>query len=413
MRVQLITQVYAPEPEIRYHLLAQRLSARGHQVEVITCFPNFPKGEFYEGSRPRPWRWEEDGAVRVLRLLHVPDHSPSGMRRLISYGSWGAASSSFGAVLGHKADVIFARHPPLTTGLSGAFLGAIRGTPFVLEIQDVWPEILTSTGMVNSPRVLRAVDRAMRFIYHRAAAVSVISPGFKRILVGKGVPETKVHVIYNWTHSEFAKSVRPDFGLAEQTGMAGRFNVVYAGNLGRAQALDNVLDAAALLRDLADVQFVLIGEGTELKRLQAAVAEMGLANVRFIGVQPLSRMPVFHALADVLLIHLSDDPYLESTVPGKTQASLAAGRPIIAAVGGDTADLVRQAGAGLVTRPLDPDGLARAVRELHAKAPEEREAMGAAGRRFFLENLSVDVLLDRFEELFTKVASGGRQATNR
>jgi glycosyltransferase involved in cell wall biosynthesis len=180
--------------------------------------------------------------------------------------------------------------------------------------------------------------------------------------------------------------------------------VIYGGTLGAAQAMENVLTAANQLRDLPDLQFVLIGDGVDAATLRCRAAEEELDNVRFIGRQPAKQMPHFFALADVLLIHLKRNPLFEITIPGKTIAYLACGRPILGAIAGNAADVVRDAKAGLVSPPEDPIALAQAVRELYEMSAEKREAMGQAGRRAFLENYTRRVLVDRYETLFYEVA---------
>jgi colanic acid biosynthesis glycosyl transferase WcaI len=185
--------------------------------------------------------------------------------------------------------------------------------------------------------VTRWVSRLARFVYHRAAAITVISPGFRRNLVDKGVPPEKIHVIPNWADEDIYRPVPRDEALAAQHNLTGRFNIVFGGNMGVAQGLQNVIEAATLLRDTPEAQFVFIGDGVEKDVLCRMVHERGLDNVRFVGRQPVREMPRFFALADVLLVHLKRDPLFEITIPSKTLAYLACGRPILGVVSGDPA----------------------------------------------------------------------------
>lgn len=404
MRVLLLSQMYVPEPDLKIHLLAKDLVARGHQVVSITGYPNYPQGRIYPGYRQRLWKWEELDGVRVLRLMLYADHSLSAVRRSLNYLSFAATASSLGPVLCGPADVMWVYHPPLTVGIPAWWIGLLRRVPFVYEIQDMWPETVAATGMVSARMAINWLAKLAQFVYRRAAAITVISPGFKRNLVAKGVPSEKIHVVPNWANEEVYRPVSPEPALADQYGLAGRFNIIYGGNLGAAQAMDNVLAAAALLRDLPEIQFVLIGDGVAEAALRQQATERGLSNVRFIGRQPPERMPSFFALADVLLVHLRRDPLFEITIPGKTIAYLACGRPILCVVAGDAADVVRDAGAGVTCPPQDPAALAQAVRDLHAMAAEQREAMGQAGRRAFLANYTRAVLVGRYEELLTRIA---------
>jgi len=293
--------------------------------------------------------------------------------------------------------------PPLTVGIPAWWISLLRRVPFVYEIQDMWPETLAATGMMTSKPVAKLMSRLAKFIYRRAIAITVISEGFRHNLVSKGVPADKIHVIPNWADEEIYRPVPRDSALMLEHSMDGRFNIVYGGNLGAAQAMGNVLETAAILRDLRQIQFVLIGDGMEAASLQKAARERGLENIRFVKQQPEERMPHFFALADVLLVHLRRDPLFEITIPSKTIAYLACGRPILCTVPGDAADVVRSAGAGVICPPEDPVALAQAVRYLYEMPQSQREAMGEAGRRAFLENYTRRGLVNRYEALFTQL----------
>lgn len=407
MRILLISQWYDPEPNFKAAPLGASLAARGHQVTVLTGFPNYPHGRIYPGYRQRLWQAEEREGVRVLRVPLYPDHSRSPLRRSLHYLSFATSAAVIGAALCGPTDVIWVYHPPLTAAVPAWWIGKLQRAPFVLEIQDLWPETLEVTEMVSSERVLRWVGRMAEFFYTRAAAITVISPGFKRHLVARGVPTGKIHVIPNWADEDIYRLVPPDPLLARLHGLAGRFNVVYAGNIGPGQALGTVLDAAATLTDLPDAQFVLIGDGMDRARLEQAAARRGLTNVRFLPHQPAYRMPHLLALADVLLVHLKRDPLYEVTIPSKTLAYLACGRPILCAVAGDAATVVHDAGAGVICPPQDPPAMARAVRELHAMPAHVRGAMGAAGRSAFVSRYTRQVLVERYEALMREVGRMG------
>jgi glycosyltransferase involved in cell wall biosynthesis len=373
-------------------------------VTSITGFPNYPQGKIYPGYHQRPWQKESIDGVSIVRLPLYPDHSRSSLCRTLNYASFAASASILGPILCDSADVMWVYHPPLTVGLPAWWIGLTRSVPFVYEIQDIWPETLAATGMVSSDWILRWLGTVAQFVYRRAAAITVISPGFKENLRGKGVPAEKIHVIPNWAHEEIYRPVPYDHSLAELYGMRGRFNIVYGGNLGAAQAMHSVLAAARQLSDIPDIQFVLIGDGVDENALKRQVAEQGIENVRFVSRQPAERMPHFYALADVLLVHLKRDPLFEITIPGKTTAYLACGRPVLCAVAGEAANVVREAGAGLVCPPEEPKALAQVVREFYEMPVEQREAMGHSGRQAFLSHYSQDKLVDRYEELLTEVA---------
>ena len=329
-----------------------------------------------------------------MRVPLYPSHEYTVRGRVLNYGSFALAAASIGTASVGPSDVAFVYHPPATIGLAAVALKRLRGIPFVYHVSDLWPESIVETGRLGEGRARRVAERVIgawcRWIYREAAAVTVLSPGFKRLLVERGVPEAKVHVVYNWADETLYRPVPRDAALAEALGLAARFNVVYSGNVGVFQGLEALVDAAALLGDVPEVQLVIVGSGPHDAALRAYAERAGVANVRFLGRRPQAEMPAIHALADVLVVHLQDRPFFRATIPGKTQVALASGRPVLMGVRGDAADLVERAGAGLAVEPGNGAAIADAVRAFHAMPAEEREAMGARGRAFYEAHLSLD-----------------------
>ncbi|WP_022803006.1 sugar transferase [Deinococcus ficus] len=407
MRILMITQWFDPEPTFKGLLFARELQRLGHEVEVLTGFPNYPGGKVYPGYRIRPWQREVVDGVPVLRVPLYPSHDGSGIKRAANYLSY-AATASIGALLLRRPDVAYVYHPPATTALPGMVLNALKGVPFVYDIQDLWPDTLAATGMMENAAVLSGVGSFMDTVYRRAARIAVLSPGFRDRLIERGVPEHKVHVIPNWTNEDKTDLTPPPSERARGLGFTDKFNVVFAGNMGKAQALDTVLDAAEKLRD-EPARFVMIGGGVEESRLRERVHERKLNNVVFLPRRPPSEIGEILALADALLIHLKDDPLFAITIPGKTQANLRAGKPLLMGVRGDAAALVQEAGAGLTFPPQDAAALAAAVRELMAVPSEERRRMGERGARYYEEHLALKVGAVSFANLLVAAAQGGNR----
>lgn len=401
MRILLISLFYHPEPVGKPHDLAVQLAQRGHDVAVITGFPNYPTGRVYDGYRMRLRQWQTIDGVSVLRVPHIIDRSHSAFRRVVSYMSFALAAAFLGGPWVERPDVIWTYQ----VGLPGVILSMLKGAPLAHEVQDLWPEWGRAADLGLKGWLYGILDRQERWLYGRSQAVITISHGFRRALVAKGVPEARISVIPNWANEQFFRPTERDPELGAREGLQGKFNVVYAGNVGTAQGLGVVLDTADLLGDLQQVQFVLIGDGVERQPLEALAAQRGLGNVRFLGSRPPSAMAGYLAYADVVLLPLLSNPAYEITIPSKTYAYLASGRPILVAAHGDAADLVREARAGLVCAPEDSASLAQAVRDLHAMPMEQRAAMGEAGRRAFLSNYTRAALVDRYEALLVDVVA--------
>ena len=274
MKILLVTQWYSPEPAQVLADFVQSMQAAGHEVAVLTGFPNYPSGKLFPGYRLRCWQKETIDGIPVVRVPLYPDHGRSGLRRSINYLSFALSAAFLGPWLVRRPDVIHAYHPPLTIGWPAWLLSRLMRVPFTYEVQDLWPETLRATGMVTRPRVLSLVGRIAKWVYRRAAMIRVISPGFRENLIAKGVPRDKIRVISNCVDNELYRPREPDRERAEELGLAGRFNVMFAGTIGLAQGLDTLLDAAASLADVPAVQFVLVGDGADEARRVGAVDDL-------------------------------------------------------------------------------------------------------------------------------------------
>ena len=399
MELLFISMHYRPEPcDTRTSVLAREMARRGHRATALTSFPNYPFGKVYDGYRQRIWKREEIEGVRVVRVPMVPDHSRSVKRRALSYASFGAAATLLGPLLVGSPDLIWIHHPPLTTALAGWLISKVKRAPFVLEVHDLWPETLMSSGMVRESWVTRAIKRACAFLYRRAAAVVVTSAGMKEHLVQGGVEEGKVLVLPQWADEDAHNAARGEEGWLSEG-----FNVVYAGNVGAAQGLDTMLEAAEKLSDLPEVKFTIVGAGVELERLRSSAASRGLPNVRFFG--QVSRRSAFALMsaADALILHLKRAPLFALTVPSKTQTYLLAGRPILCGVEGDASEIMARSHAGLTFEPENAESLAECVRALIRLPMEVREAMGANGLAAYRRQFSISELAGEYERLFEAV----------
>jgi colanic acid biosynthesis glycosyl transferase WcaI len=409
LKILVLTQWFEPEPAFKGLTFVMALAARGHQVEVLTGFPNYPGGRVYPGYHVSLRQREVMEGIPVTRVALYPSHNSSPGRRSANYLSFALTASTVGACSVARPDVVYAYHPPATIAFPAMAFDVLRGVPFVLDIQDLWPDTLAATGMVANRSLMRAAGAFCKLAYRRAARIAVLSPGFKRALINRGVPPGKIEVIHNWSHETSTAHERRDAPILKEAGIDGRFTVVFAGTMGHAQALSSVLAAAGIVAQKAPgVQFVFVGGGVELDALEATAASMALRNVRFLPVRPSADVAPLLAAADVLLVHLRDDPLFSITIPSKTQAYMAAGRPILMAVRGDAAALVQAAGAGVCVRPEDPDTLAAAVCELSAMSPAALTEIGARGRAYYQRHLSLAAGVDRFEGLLRQAAETRR-----
>jgi glycosyltransferase involved in cell wall biosynthesis len=403
MKILIVTQWYPPEPMKIYGELANTLHDLGNEVTVLTGLPNWPSGVLFPGYKPKLWQEEQMNGIRVIRVWLYPDHSRSAIKRTLNLVSFCFSSMLLSPFLCSRPDIIYLVTPPITAGVAVMLLSKIWRVPYVLEIQDMWPESLRATGLVSNPMALRLVSAAARILYRHSSGIRVISNGFRKNLLGKGVPGSKVHVISNWVDTECYRPVSAETGSESETIFAGKFTVMYAGTIGLAQGLEVVLDAALLLRDDPGIQLVLVGDGLELDGLRARAAREQIANVKFLGRLPGERMPGLFACADVLLVHLRPDPLFSLTIPHKIFAYLATGKPVLAAMDGDPAAVIENAKAGLTCSPGDAAAMAEAVKRFFGMSAEERATMGCNGRRAACESFGKEQLVGQINKLLARV----------
>lgn len=406
MRIAYLTQWFEPEPNIiKGMAFVTALQAAGHEVTVITGFPNYPDGQIYPGYRQRPVARESIDGVTLIRLPLYPSHDRSSLRRSLNFLTFFLSCLVYLVLRRRRFDLAYVYHPPITVGMAAAVAGLIRPLPFVLDVQDLWPDTLAATGMRGAARLAGPVGWCCRFVYRHAKAIIAQSEGMRRALVERGVPDATVTVVRNWANAEF-RDIPP------VRARAGTFTLVYGGNYGRAQQLECVLDAAAQLGDRPDIRIELFGSGVDEQSLRAQAAKQGLANVHFRGRVGQDEMIGVFADADALLLHLGDDPLYAITIPSKTQFYLAMGRPIVAAVNGEAADILRDSGAAAVVSPCDAAALARAIREIADLPAQERAKLGRNGVDYYRRNLSFSYSKDRtialLEGTYDKVRAGLR-----
>ncbi len=398
MRILMVSQFWTPEPFLKALPFARELVRRGHKVEVLTGFPNYPGGKIYPGYRRQLFKREWIEGVRVNRVWLYPSHDGSGRRRILNYLSFAASALLLGPFVTQRADVIYVYHPPASVALPAKLLSKLKRAPIVYDIQDLWPDSVVGTQMLPR-RLVALLNKYCNWVNRKMNRLVVLSPGFSQELTRRGVPKSKIDVILNWCDEDSLRPVPYDEETAQSLGFDSALNILFAGTMGVYQALDTILDAARLLHSRgADVKFLFIGGGIERTRIQKMAED--LPNVCFLDQRPMGEMPTIISCADVLLVHLKNEPLFHITIPSKTQAYLFAGKPILMGVKGDAADLVRKAGAGTFFNPQDTSSLVDAVLAMAHSTVAERELMGRRGATFYNEHLSLRNGVDRFEALF-------------
>lgn len=386
-RVLFLTQWFEPESIMKGLQFVQGLIAAGHEVEVATGFPNYPTGKLAAGYRLRPYATEIMNGVRVHRLFLVPSHDTSSLGRAANYLSFFGSALAFCLLRGRRFDAIYVYHPPITVGLAAAVSGLLTRTPFVLDVQDLWPDSVTVSGMGGASRLGGILGRVCTFVYRRAALVIGQSRAMTERLIDRGVSRTKALTIFNWADEDAARP-RGEYD-AGPLGFDGRFNFVFGGNLGRAQDLETLVRAAELAgREAPEIQLTIVGEGVERSRLAALIAALGATHAQLAAGVPRTQIGDIFAAADVLILHLLDDPLFAMTIPSKTQFYMAMGKPILIGVRGEAAEAVTGCEGGLSVAPQDVTAMAAAMVRMARLPPSELAEMGRRAREAYIARFS-------------------------
>lgn len=396
MKVLLHTMYYLPDfgsAPILMNELAVHLAAAGHEVEVVTTLPRMRSAEF----PARLYSRDRSGGFAVKRFW--TNAAPHALGRLLAWNIF-TAGALLNLLSVRKGDLLFLRTPPLQLGVPAFWAKALRGTRTLVNVQDIHPDLAIESGILRNPAGIRFAKGLEKWVYGLADRIVVISEGFKRNLLAKGVPAPKIDIIPNWVDTDFLKPLPKDNAVSRKLGLRDKFVVMYSGtvSISSNRALERVLEAAKALASERDVLFVIVGEGLKKRALTARAAALGLDNVAFLPFQPYRDLPALLASSDVLLVPL-DEEKSQLSVPSKLYNFMAAGRPILGLTtpGSEVAAILRETGGGMSVPPADVEGIGRAVVELK-RSPDARRAAAGKARDFVVRAFAKDRILRSYEE---------------
>ncbi|MFF5174499.1 glycosyltransferase family 4 protein [Micromonospora sp. NPDC000089] len=403
MRIGILSYHFPPEPAFIPGSLAEELAHRGHEVRVLTGFPDYPGGHVYPGWRQRWRHLTRSERLTVRRVPRYAGGDGSTGARMASYLSFAGSVAVVGRRYLADVDVLYVFQLPATTFAAAALLRVLGRVPVVLHVQDLW----TEEGLVGAERsgwpgrLATTMSRLLR----EAEAVAVTAPSMRELVLAGGVPAERTRLVLNWTDERIFHPARASRSARQLIGRDGRTVVMHAGTIGVRQGLETAVRAAAALGDRMDL--VLVGSGAQEQRVRGLATELRAENVRFVDRRSPLDMPDLYAAADYQLVTLRDLPELRGSVPGKLQAALACAAPVIAAAGGDTVELVERARAGLSCPPEDWATLADRFWLASTIPAAARDEMGRRGRETYLREMSLRAGVDRIERLLRNVAAGG------
>lgn len=413
MNIVYLSQHFYPEmgaPSTRVLEMSSAWVKAGHQVTVVTCFPNHPTGVIPPQYRGRIFLKESYEGIRVFRNLVYATPNQGVIKRTISHLSFMFTSLFLSLPRLGKVDVIIVTSPPFFTALAALVMSWWKRRPFVFEVRDLWPAAIVELGVIKAKPIIAILESLELFLYRRASKVVVVTESFKEDLVKRGIPASKIEIIFNGVDPERfgridALTVKKAFGFE------GRFIILYTGAVGLSHSLQTVVSVAKNFRE-QDFLFLLVGEGAMKKSLEELTMQSDLKNVIFWPGQPREKMPEIYALADICLVSLRKVPLFQKVIPSKIFEILASGRPVVAALEGEAARLLERSGAALVIPPEDLHALQEAIDHL-AKNEALRQKMGENGAGFVRRYFDRTDLALQYETVLGSVlASRGKPYRN-
>ena len=418
MRILFLSHYFPPEvnaPASRTYEHCKQWVKDGHDVTVVTCAPNHPQGEVYEGYKNRLYQRDEKDGVKVIRLWTYVTANEGFVKRTLNYVSYMIAAIVAIPFL-PKTDVVLSTSPQFFNGLAGYMVSRLKRAPWVLEIRDLWPESILAVGAIKNKKVIRFLEYLEMFAYRKADRIVPVTDAFKAYMLEKGVSADKIEVIKNGVDLDFYKVSSVDSsgsvsfraaqnekngihdigtGLTTLDVLKDKFVASYVGTHGMAHHLETVLEAATELKEYEDIVFLLVGSGAERDKLLGLRDEMQLDNVVMLGQQPKDMMPILWQVSDVSLVLLKKSDLFKTVIPSKIFESMAMKKPILLGVEGEVKTIIESANSGICIEPENADQLVKAVLRLYEDQPF-RDQLGDNGRQHVETYFDRKVLAKRY-----------------
>lgn len=412
MRVLVVGTNYVPERTGMAPFatgLCEHLISKGHEAEVVTTFPYYPEWRVWDGYRGRLYQRESINSVRVRRVWHfVPSRASSLFQRLAHDLSF-TFSVFLAGLFARRFDVVCCICPPPTLALAVYLLTKVHRQPYVILLTDLASDAALATGIMREGPAVRLARAVEGFVYHSADSIICICQGFVEKLTARGVEPKNLLLIPLWGNTEHVYPIAgaTEFRRANQY-TRDQFLAMYTGNIGKKQDLMNVVRAAELSKNVADLVWLLVGEGEERSLIEEAIKLRGLTNIRLLPLQPTEGLAEMYSAADVLLLH-QKAAVVDSVIPSKLLTYMAAGRPVLAAVSdkSETAQCVRRANCGLIIHPENPEALVEAALSLRRDSGLQ-SGLGANGRAYVQEHFAKEKVLQKYDVLFSRYTGQGR-----
>ena len=397
MKILVVTQYFWPE-DFRINDICEGLIEKGHEVEVLTGIPNYPYGKFYDGySFFKKGKLEYKG-IKIKRVPIIPRGKDGFIKLALNYISYTvSASIATIGLLFNKYDRVFVfQLSPITLAIPGIIVSKVKKIPSTIYIQDLWPESLYCIKEIKNNKVKYILDKICMKIYNSFDNVLITSNGFKKKLTDRGMDKVKITYLPQWAEN-FYRTENENEKVEKNI-----VTVTLAGNIGKAQSVSTIIEAANLAKNYKQIKWQIIGDGSEFENIKDLVRDYSLEDtVSILGRKPAKDMPMYFSNSDGLIVTLNNDDILKATLPAKVQSYMASGKPIIAAISGEGNQVIKESCSGLVGEAEDYEKLYENVITLYGMGMDQKEELGENGKKFFEANFTRERLLNKLQRIIS------------
>lgn len=413
MHILFLTDNFPPEvnaPASRTFEHAREWVKAGHRVTVITCAPNFPKGQVFDGYQNRVWQREQMAGIDVIRVWSYITANEGFARRVLDYVSF-MVTGTIASLFTRKVDVVVGTSPQFFTACAAYVVGSLKQRPWVFELRDIWPESIRAVGAMKESAALDFLEKVELFLYRKASAIVSVTHAFKDTLIRRGIDGQKIQVVTNGVDTSRFVSRPKDSALEQQYGLEGKFVAGYIGTHGMAHGLDTILDAAKMMKLAPDgdrYRFLLLGDGANKSALVNRAQREQLDNVIFVDSVPKDDVVLYWSLLDAALIHLKASDLFETVIPSKMFECMGMAIPILHGVRGESARIVQDNHVGLVFEPENAAALCDGLRQLHDNPDlcQRIKAQGPTAAKRYDRQVLATNMLNVLENIGTRQKGG-------
>lgn len=407
MNIVYLCHYFTPEvgaPSARVHEMSKYWVSQGHQVKVVTGFPNHPTGIIPSRYRRLRFLKEKIDGIEVFRNWVYATSNEGFVKKTLGHISFMLSSIAYTLPRLGQCDVLIVSSPTFFSVFSAYVFSLIKRKPFVFEIRDLWPDAIVKLGVLRNKYIIQILEFLEMFLYKKSSKIVVVTESFKEILVKRGIPASKIEVVTNGVDTDFFKfdeSGRKS--IRNQHHLENKFIVSYIGTHGISHSLEKIIEVAHYLKPFSDIHFLFVGEGAKKKSIIELAKDYGLTNVTFLPAQPKELMPDYYAASDISLVPLKNIELFKGFIPSKMFEIMACCCPIIASVSGESADILNKAQSAILVEPENVLQLREGILTLYNNQLLAAK-LGENGRRFVVQNYKRSHLASRYEQILTKIA---------